>query len=85
MILLANGKVMTQQLQITLTLLACFKKKKKNTNNQKNSGLAFYYFLFNKGLEMSASVITPAGAQTSKWAPVTGKIIDFIQPIVSLL
>lgn len=86
-VLSANRKVMTQQLQITVILLPCFKKKKtkNNNNNQKNPGPAFYYSLFNKALEMSASVIIPAGAWTSKWAPVTGKIIDFIQPIVSLL
>lgn len=34
---------------------------------------------------MSASVIKPPGVRTSKRAPVPGKIIDFIQPIVSLL
>lgn len=51
---------MTQQLQTTLSLLLCFKKKYKQ--QQQNSGLAYYYSPFNKGLEMSALVIMPAGA-----------------------
>jgi hypothetical protein len=73
---------MTQQLQLTLTL--CPALKNTNNNNKKRRQ-ASYYSLFNKGLQMSGSVIMQAGAQTSKWAPVTGEIIDFIQPVVCLL